>query len=284
MRLHSCQNCWFNGLQYGALGSPVGYCSRHKKILNMADATTCGLHFRKDLTVNRAQQVSEIHSKIYPSDAIIRIIDNEAHKEDSSTNEKDLGFLRSNPVGEVVSDFGLLGSTIESLAQLKAMNGVRAEVAMVSLARGYVNNCMSHNGKWTSGLHLYWWTKNRLADIPEIKLEDLRTVWGSQLARQSELSAWSVIMLRLTFIDDIISYASRQNDPLGRIPSLTEQAAITLDTFHLKKLSSWLRSEAIPQLDKRLSIKRYAELANELHDERAGIETQHDVQANTPKL
>lgn len=273
MKLHSCQNCWFNGLQYGALGLSVGYCSRHKKILNIADTTTCSLHVRKDLTVEHAQQVSEIHRKAYPSESIIRIIDNKEHKEDTSTNEKDFALLRKNPVGEAVLDFGSLGSTIESLAQLKAMDGVKAEVAMVSLARGYVGNCMSRNGgKWTSGLHLYRWTKNRLADIPEIGVEDLRTVWGSQLARQSTLLAWSVIMLRLTFIDDIISYAAKQNDPLGKINSLTEQAARSLDTFNLKNLSRWLKSEAIPQLDKGLSKYRYEELANKFHDEREGME------------
>lgn len=273
MRLHSCQNCWFNGLQYGALGIAVGYCSRHKKILNISDATTCGLHLRKDLTLKRANEFHDIHKDRYTSDAIIRIIDEREHNEDASTNEKDLNLLKTDPVGEAVSDYGLLGSSIESLSQLKVMHGVRAEVAMVSLGRCYVSNCYARNGKWTSGIHLYWWTKNRLADIPTIKVEDFRTIWGSQLARQLELSAWSVIMLRLTFIEDILYYASKMSEPLGKISGLADQAAMSVNTFNLRKLSHWLKSEALPQLDKAFPASRYAEIANELHADRTCLGT-----------
>ena len=66
MNLHSCQNCWFNGLQYGALGLPVGYCSRHNKILNVSDRSTCGLHLRKDLTVLRAIEYRKYIDSISP--------------------------------------------------------------------------------------------------------------------------------------------------------------------------------------------------------------------------
>jgi len=274
MNLHSCQNCWFNGLQYGALGLPVGYCSRHKKILNLADGTTCGLHLRKDLTVHRAKEVSKIHIKHYSTDLIGRVSNGLSYENDVSGSEKDVGKLRNDSIGDVVADYGELGSTIESLAQLKAMPGARAELAMLSLGRGYIQNCASRNGKWTSGLHLYWWSRKRLAEIPEIGVDNLRSVGATQLSRQSDLTAWSLIMLRLTFIDDITTYANQQNDPLGKVQSLTEQAALTLDTFNLRSLSKWLKTEAAPQLDSRLSVTRYAELANELHTERENAEAQ----------
>ena len=118
--LQSCQNCWFNGLQYGALGLSVGYCSQHRKILNAAEATTCGLHMRKDLPLRRTQQVSSIHAARYP-DSIITLIhgDKEAMHEISS-DEKDLHSLRSDSVAELVSDYGMLDSKIESLAQLSS--------------------------------------------------------------------------------------------------------------------------------------------------------------------
>lgn len=281
MKLHSCQNCWFNGLQYGALGLAVGYCSRHRKILNAADGTTCGLHLRKDLTVLRAKEVSEVHKKHYSTEYVSRIADGNYHGSDISHSDKDINHLRKDPVADVVTDYGELGSTIESLAQLKAMPGARAELAMLSLGRGYVNNCISRNGKWTSGLHLYWWSRRRLTEIPEIKVENLRSVGATQLSRQSALTAWSLIMLRLTFIDDMTTYANQQNDPLGKVTSLTEQAALALDTFNLRALSSWLKLEAAPQLDARLSIARYAELANELHAERANAEAQQAAPADS---
>lgn len=274
MKLHSCQNCWFNGLQYGALGLPVGYCSRHRKILNAADVTTCGLHLRKDLTVLRAKEVSEIHKNHYSADFVSRISDGKHRETDVSDSEKDTSHLRKDPVADVVTDYGTLGTTIESLAQLKAMPGARAELAMLSLGRGYINNCISRNGKWTTGLHLYWWSRRRLTEIPEIAVENLRSVGATQLSRQSDLTAWSLIMLRLTFIDDMTTYARQQNDPLGKVQSLTEQAALALDTFNLHALSKWLKLKAAPQLDARLPIARYTELANELHAEREGAEAQ----------
>jgi hypothetical protein len=281
MKLHSCQNCWFNGIQYGALGLAVGYCSRHKKILNFPDGTTCGLHLRKDLTVLRAKDVSVIHGRHYSSDGVIRIADNGFHERDSSHDEKDMDILRRDSVADAVTDYGELGSTIESLAQLKAMPGARAELAMLSLARGYLNNCASRNGKWTSGLHLYWWSRQRLAEIPEIKVEDFRSVGATHLSRESDLTLWSLIMLRLTFVEDITVYAHQQGDPLGRVESLTEQAASALDTFNLRALSRWLKSQAIPQLDACLSQARYAELARELHTERTNAEAQQVVPADS---
>lgn len=277
MKLHSCQNCWFNGLQYGALGLAVGYCSRHKKILNVADGTTCGLHLRKDLTVSRAEEFSEIHKKHYTSKDVTRLHDGKSYEADVSNNERDKEHLRKDAVADVVVDYGELGSTIESLAQLKAISSARAELAMLSLGRGYVSNCVSRGGKWTSGLHLYWWSKARLTEIPEIKVEDLRSVGATHLARQSDLTSWSLVMLRLTFIDDITTYANQQNDPLGEVQKLTEQAALVLHSFNLRKLSRWLKTEAGPQLDARLPRTRYAELANELHAERGDSGAQQSV-------
>lgn len=274
MSLHSCQNCWFNGLQYGALGLALGYCSRHKKILNVPGITTCGFHLRKDLTVLRALEVSKIHQEHYPAEFVGRIAGGASHEKDTSDNEKDMDHLRKDLVSEAVSDYGRLGSTIESLAQLKAMPGARAELAMLSLGRGYTYNCISRNGRWTSGLHLYWWSRHRLAEIPEIKVGDLRTTGAIQLSRQCDLTSWSLVMLRLTFIEDITTYAKQQDDPLGKVESLTEQAASALDSFNLRALSKWLKSEAVPQLDTYLSGARYMELAKELHTERASAEVQ----------
>ena len=267
MKLNSCQNCWFNGLQYGALGLAFGYCAMHKEILNFPDGTTCGLHLRKDLTLSRVLEVSEIHKNKYP-ELICRINDGKHYDSDISNDQKDIERLKKDPVADTVTDYGELGSTIESLAQLKAMPGARAELAMLSLGRGYTNNCVLNDGKWTSGVHLYWWSRRKLLDIPDVQVTDLRSVGATQLSRQIDLTSWSLVMLRLTFIEDIITYARHQGDPLGEIPSLTEQAALSLNTFNLNNLAKWIKSEAIPKLDAQLSKNRYVELANQLHSAR----------------
>ncbi|MGZ8216150.1 hypothetical protein [Methylomagnum sp.] len=249
----------------------------HKKILNVPDSSTCGLHLRKDLVVGRAKEISEIHKRHYSIEFVGRIVDGKAYDGDVSDNNEDIEVLKKDSVADAVTDYGELGSTIESLAQLKATPGARAELAMLSLGRGYINNCISKNGRWTSGLHLYWWSRRRLTNIPEIKVEDLRSVGATQLSRQTDMTAWSLIMLRLTFIEDITTYAHQQGDPFGKIPSLTEQAALALNTFSLRNLAKWLKSEAIPQLDRYLPSSRYAELAKELHSGRVDAEAQQYI-------
>jgi hypothetical protein len=267
--LQSCQNCWFNGLQYGGLGLAVGYCSRHQKILFAADATTCGQHMRKDLSCKRAREVSVVHLKHYTKDAIVSVFDSAVSNVPISSAEKDLKVLRADPVAESVSDYGLLGSKIESLAQLngltKEAKSARAEVAMMSLARGYVQNCFARDKTWTSGLHLYWWTKNRLPELPSIEINDIRTTNGIELARQIDLTAWSVMMLRLTLIDDVVECAAVQGDAIGEVKGLLQKSAEAIQTFNLPKLSKWMKTEAQPALDRKLSEKRYRELSNALH-------------------
>jgi hypothetical protein len=224
--------------------------------------------------LERSEEVSKIHQNVFSSELIVRTVDHEQHENDFSDSDKDIELLRKDEVADVAADFGALGTTIESLSQLKAMPGARAELAMLSLSRGYVSNCISRNGKWTSGLHLYWWSKKRLDSTPDVGVEDLRSVGAIQLARQSTLTAWSLMMLRLTFIEDITVYAGQQHDSLGTIESLTDQAASALETFNLTNLAKWIKREAIPQLDSRLSYERYKALANDLHVKRAEFEAQ----------
>lgn len=265
MILSSCQNCWFNGLQYGSLGLAVGYCVRHKKILNSADGTTCGLHVRKDLPLEHALQVSSIHCVRFDLDAIVRISDGVVCERDASSNDRDLIALKNDEVASAVIDFGELGTKIASLAQLDVLSSARAETAMLSLSRGYVRNCKNRGGSWTSGLHLFWWTRKRLADIPRVNVEDIRTVGATQLARQQNLVAWSVIMLRLCLIEDIAKYASEENDPLKKTLGLLDAAAENVQTFNLNRLSAWLKKVAVPRLDKYLPYGRYKEISQELH-------------------
>lgn len=113
-----------------------------------------------------------------------------------------------------------------------------------------------------------------MTEMPEIRVEDLRSVGATQLSRQTLLISWSLVMFRLSFIEDITSYAAQQGDRLGKVESLTEQAAIALDTFNFRNLSKWLKSVAAPQLDSFLSRSRYAELANEFHAARSRTEAQ----------
>jgi hypothetical protein len=265
MILQSCQNCWFNGLQYGLLGLPVGYCTRHKTILNSSDETTCGLHLRKDLGLGRATQVGDLHRERYPTWQIVSLLTARAAKEETSSREPDLDQLRRDVVGDAVFEYGMLRSKIASLARLRYTVGARPELAMLSLGRGYVANCVSRSGRWTSGLHLYWWTRERLAQEPSIAASDIRRLGGIQLSRQVTLTSWSLIMLRLTFVEDVATHAAAQQDPFGSAQGLLNQAAEEVQDFNIRTLLRWIHAKALPLLDKRLPYKRYAALAAELH-------------------
>jgi hypothetical protein len=267
MNLQSCQNCWFNGLQFGALGLPVGYCTHHRKILNFSDGTTCGMQIRKDLSLVRASKVATVHSKVFVESKIVRWMDNAEVDADSSDSERDLDTLRRDAVGNAVSDYGHLDSKIESLSQLWAIKTARSDVALTSLARAYVNNCVNQGGRWTSGIHLYWWIKTRLVNVPDVAVDDLRFVGSTQLARQTELTSWSIMMFRLSFVDDIVEYAGKENDEIGRAKGLLNEAAMAVTTFNVRKLRDWIQKEAIPLLDSRLNRNRYSKLARELHKE-----------------
>jgi hypothetical protein len=269
MNLQSCQNCWFNGLQYGALGLSVGYCVRHRKVLGAPDDTTCGLHLRKDLPLGRARQVGDVHvhKKHYPVHEIVMVRDKGPTFDTVSDDPKDIKTLISDPVGATAYEYGALGSKIESLAVLRNTAGARAEVALASLGRGYVANCVARNGRWTSGIHLYWWTKLRLIEEPIILASDLRSTDGIKLSRQVALTAWSVVMLRLTLIDDIAEHAASQGHNFGRARGLLSKAAEDVQDFNFRSLRKWLLSTALPILDHRLPYKAYVQLANELHKE-----------------
>lgn len=279
MNLQSCQNCWFNGLQYGPLGLPVGFCSRHLKVLNLAEDTTCGLQLRKDLSLMRALEVGGVHRKHYPVHEIVSVVERKPANGSASSDPADLKSLTSDPVGAIAFDYGTLGSKIESLAMLKNTAGARAEVALTSLSRAYIANCVSRDGRWTSGIHLYWWTRSRLAEEPQIAASDIRTVGGIQLSRQVALTAWSVVMLRLTLIDDIAEHAASQGDPFGQARGLLNKAAEDVQSFNIKTLIHWIQSKALPALDKRLPYKTYVKLAKDLHKEppESGIESEHGI-------
>jgi hypothetical protein len=269
MKLHSCQNCWFNGLQYGAVGLSFGYCARHRKVLNLSDETTCGQHIRKDLGLRRAQEVAAYHSNHYENEKIVRITSGVEVSSDSSASSRDVNIIRNDIVGESVVDYGHLDSKIESLAQLRMIQSPRADIALTSLGRAYVRNCVRNGGRWTSGIHLFWWTKRRLTEIPQLQVDDIRYSGHIQLSRQTDLAAWSVMMFRLSLLDDIVSYAGAQNDDLGREDGIANSAANAVTNFNVRKLSAWIKRELLPALEARLSFERYSMLSRELHQEEA---------------
>jgi hypothetical protein len=176
----------------------------------------------------------------------------------------DLQSLRTDKIANAVADFGL-GPKIESLARLSAMDETRAHMALLSLGRTYVRRCVSRNGKWTSGLHVFWWVGKKLGEDPAIKLEDIRVETALPLARQKDLAMWSIAMFRLLVISDIGFYARKVRDRVGSLASLAEDAALATQDLSFNRLIRWIRSEGLRRFDKALPQSRYQKLSQALH-------------------
>jgi hypothetical protein len=171
----SCLNCCHNPLQSDTLGTSVGYCSQHRRLLLAPSQLTCGRLFRKDLPAADAVRERDLHKKGFSEAAVVRLSENRpANGGYTSTATKDFANLASDPVAVAALDYGKLETKIASLYQLRFLPGVRPELAMMSLGRAYVNWCVENKGRWTSGVHLVWWTRLRLLEDPKIEIRDLR--------------------------------------------------------------------------------------------------------------
>lgn len=257
MILLSCVNCCHNPLQTDSLGTAVGYCTQHRKVLLTPTQLTCGRHFRKDLPAVDAVKEQQIHARTFPSDAIVRLTaKGTVNGGYTSTAQADVNQLAADPVGDVVLDYGSLPSKIASLAQLHVLQGVRPELAMLSLGRVYVNRCVGRGGAWTSGVHLLWWTRRRLGVEPQVGLGDLRVEAPIGLTRQIDLAKWTLVMMRLIFISDVASYAPK-SDRVSRLVSLAERAAEETGALSPHNLLRWIDRTGDGLVAKALPESRY---------------------------
>lgn len=266
----SCANCCFNGLQHDTLGTSFGYCVEHRKVLRFAEELTCGRQFRKDLALVSAEREHERHKSRYSPERVAFLNERAVSPEAAGFVEQDASPLRMDPVGDAVADYGMLGAKIESLARLRQLQGVRAEIAMLSMGRSYVRRCVERKGSWTSGIHLLWWTRRRLDQEPEVKPNDIRMELAIPLARQVELAQWAVLMLRLIFISDIGHHAKAASPraAVGGLAHLADQAAAETAEVSPQALMTWLKRKGLRRFDEALPERSYERMARELHRER----------------
>lgn len=265
MILASCVNCCHNPLQSDSLGASVGYCTQHRQVLLAPSQLTCGRHFRKDLPAPDAISERNLHRERFAESGIVKLRGNTvANSGYVSSSVADIEQLETTPVGVAVVEYGTLETKIASMAQLRFLSGCAPELALTSLARVYVNRCVENKGKWTSGLHLVWWTRQRLLDDPRVEVGDLRAESPASLARQVELAKWSIVMMRLLLISDVAYYADKR-ERISRLATLAERAAETSAALSAKKLLQWIKREGGRLFDDAFPEKRYRQIAAELH-------------------
>lgn len=274
--LISCSNCWHNALQFDQLGLRQGYCIRHNKILNRSGETTCGQLMRKDLPLDLAREENTSHRRSFPNpEPIVLIRSGEAANGELSDRPSDIEVLRQDEIAEEVRDYGHLGTTIESLASLGKRPDThtrpRAELAFLCLARGYITNCVERgDGKWTAGLNLFRWTRNRLAKEPIIQPSDLRFENQLPLNRKVELAQWSLITMRLMFIVDLalLAQATEPDHPFGQLADTLDLAAADIDGIHPARLLGWIDTRLRRRLNQALPSQEVERLISDLNTAR----------------
>lgn len=264
----SCVNCSFNGLQYESIGTSFGYCVEHRVVLRHPESLTCGRHFRKDLPLPLVKAEHKKHVRMFSPAEIVFLRPNGTSPKDAGFVDENTAALQADKVTEAVSDYGQLDSKKESLAVLRSLPGTFAEVARLLLSRTYVNRCVSNGGAWTSGIHLFWYTRKRLLEEPEIEVNEIRFEAPIPLARQIVLAKWSVLMLRILFLSDMGHHAAKRGHKLQTLRDLPDKAAEATGTVSFSKLFGWLRSEARHMVDAALPEMEYHERARRLHRRR----------------
>lgn len=259
----ACTNCCHNPLQLGPIGTPVGFCTRHQLTLLAPQHTTCGQLLRKDLLRERAIEERAIHQKQFSPRHVV-IVETGGRALDRETIERPNGLLAPDPVADEVTSFATIEPKIATLAALRRIGGVRAEVAFLSLSRGYFENCVRHKGQWTSGLHIAWWTLGRLTENAEPALTELREPVHSSLATFQDLARWYVVMLRLTLLADISSEAAAAKDRFGQLRSVLQEIVISSRAGAGTDLLLKVRQKE-RRLKSALPLPRYKELGVRLH-------------------
>src|SRR5262249_49795507 len=114
------------------------------------------------------------------------------------------------------------------------------------------------------------WIRGRLSSEPAIGVQDIRVETAVPIARQIELAQWSIVMLRLTVLSDIGSYATEEGHAVRALAELAERAAAETGELSLRRLSRWVRTTGMEQVRRALPEDEYERMSSELHRDDTG--------------
>jgi hypothetical protein len=130
---------------------------------------------------------------------------------------------------------------------------------------------VTRRGRRTAeGLNLFWWIRRRLTTEPQIDIRDIRVETSLPIARQIELAQWSVLMLRLTVLSDLGSYAAEEGHGVRTLADLAECAALETGELSFRKLFRWIKATGKERVGKALPEDEYERLWGEVHRDDAG--------------
>jgi hypothetical protein len=240
---------------------------RHHVVLTRSHLTTCGQLLRKDLLIESAERERKVHLLVYRPDRVSLVTN--PHASATKLIERISGVTPTDAVIEEVQAYGSVDQKIATMAALHRVEGPRAEIAMLSLSRAYVENCFRRDQKWTAGVHLLFWTLQRLNLDPVFAPTDLREPLGYSLAQTTAVARWSVVVFRLALIADVATYASQSHHPVARLKAFAINASAVAPPTAPERLLAWL-TERKSRWSAPLSEARYRRLRRQLHRDEEG--------------
>ncbi|MFT3775149.1 MAG: hypothetical protein QM820_58120 [Minicystis sp.] len=105
---------------------------------------------------------------------------------------------------------------------------------------------------------------------PAIDIRDIRVETALPIARQIELAQWSILMLRLTVLSDLGSYASEEGHGVRALADLAECAALETRELSFRRLFRWIKATGRERVGKALPEDEYERLSSDLHQDDAG--------------
>lgn len=262
----SCANCCHNPLRAGIVGLDFGFCTRHGVVLRAQSESTCGQLLRKDLLVESARTLRSAHAKRYPKTRVVDLYEPRSAARSAGLVEEPNPALRRDAVIDEAVAYARYErrAKIASLAAMRRIAGIRGEVAMAALGRSYVHNCWEHDRRWTAGVHVLWWTLERLDAAPsEPRPVELHGIEGLPLSRAVAIAKWTAIALRLYLVSDIGVFAAASQDDVGRLSNLADRALGAVEPGDGAGLLRWLTSER-PRYGRALPMARYEAIVAEL--------------------
>ncbi len=263
MELLSCANCCHNPLRAAVVGLDLGYCTRHGAVLRSPSETTCGRLLRKDLLAASARTLRERHASTYTPARVCSLHAPRSRADAAALTEEPNGHSHDDVVLNEAVAYSRYesGTKIASLAAIRRVPGARADVALASLGRAYVHACFERSSRWTAGLHLLWWTLDRLPVEPAVTFEELRDTAGLATDRAVSIAKWTVLALRLYLLSDIGWLAG--GDDVSALEPVADDALGATEPGDGAALLAWITANA-GRIRKTLPETRYVELAKRL--------------------
>jgi hypothetical protein len=266
----SCVNCCHNPLRAGVVGLDFGFCTRHGVVLRAQSESTCGQLLRKDLLVESARKLRATHAKRFPKARVVDLYAPRSASRSAKLVEEPDAALRIDAVVDEAVGYARYEREhkIASLAAMRRIPGIRGEVALAALGRSYVHNCWERDRRWTAGVHVLWWTLERLDTDPSEPLPvELHGLEGLSVPRAVAIAKWTAVALRLYLVSDVGAFAAASDDDVGRLSDLADRALGAVEPGDGPGLVRWLASDRTRHR-RALPAARYETIVADLHRSR----------------